>query len=246
MKKLLLTLVAVFLITLSYSQIGGLSMAKYTTISSVTLNPRTVYFEPSFAIKNVNSEWNNDGKSVRLAESLHYWDNSFGFTFAYGLFEKIEIGFFAPANFSYLSYGMKFNIISNDKFAIGLIGGTSMDMTMPQPSFVYNGGLVTSLIFSEKFSTDIDLQYQYTGKNMNDFFVNIDNGYQLGDFLLIGGINFYQGMYDGIDYTDLSVYPAVCISSNNFYYSFNFPISLYGKNTSKGIGMGFALTILMN
>ncbi|NPA43996.1 MAG: TonB-dependent receptor [Chlorobi bacterium] len=266
MKKITITLSILFIINLSFSQVGGLSASKLGTYCVETVPAQAIEFEPAFSFASTTSYFNQDGDVYDLFmsdDSIQHFAST-GFRFSYGLFKNFEIGVTIPVDISTLSLGIKYKLPIDSKVEFGLMAGYNgiygndvyvKRNSVHESTSAYAFGLIVSYPFSEKLSADFNAQYQ---THINKTVTNHKEGIYLSSdigYYLFENINFITGFsysFRNNDDDNLNSYlftlnPGIAIEkAERFILVLNSPIDLFGKNEYKTTGFGLALTILLN
>ena len=266
MKKVIITLSLVLAISIAYSQVGGLSASKLGTLCTETVPAQTIEFEPFFGFASSTSFFDTDNnvQDLFLSGDSTQFFSSTGFRFSYGLMKNLEIGVSLPVDVSSVGFGAKYKLPIEGNFTLGILAGYNAiigndiyvrrNSTLESTSAIV-GGLIMTYEFSDKFSTDFNIQYQThtnstTEGHGNGMFVSSDFGYYL-----VENVNFIMGMnyfYKDLAEPDHSsqlftLNPGIAIEkAENFILVLNSPIDLFGKNEFKTVGFGLALTIILD
>ncbi|NOX16761.1 MAG: transporter [Chlorobi bacterium] len=254
-----------------YSQVGGLSASKLSTLTTTTVPNSSVEFEPSIGVGFTRNMWNSDGALVPISaedDSIFVGSNLF-FRFTYGVSERLEIGATVPSDVNFLSFGAKYFIPFDEKLSFGVVAGVnapignggyrvfnkSINHLEYDPALAF--GVIVSYLFNKDFSLDFDTQYQYhpgakdeISLNAFDVFVNSDLGYYFVNGIQgIIGIN-YSGYFTGENnlgsYRVAMNVGATIERAKNFILVFSFPFDIIGKNTNRYYGFSLALTIMID
>ncbi len=260
-KKILLGIVLLISFNL-YSQVGGLSASKLSTMCTNTVGNKTIEFEPSFGVSLTNSVWTSDGglqNSFSTNDSINS-EASTGFRFSYGAFKNMEIGVKVPTNVNMINLGMKYKLPFGDIFTTGLLAGLNTPIGNKtfkgfENSMSYAGGFVTSLSLTDKFAIDSDFQFQkyISSSNVNhysDIFIGTDFGY-----FVTNKLQFVLGANYSSSYFKESILNNYLLTLNmgftiehaeNFILVVNTPYDVLGKMSPKSFGVGLALTIMID
>ncbi|MBT6688052.1 MAG: hypothetical protein HN704_09535 [Bacteroidetes bacterium] len=266
MRKFILLLSIISSISISYSQVGGLSASKLGTLCADVVPVQTIEFEPFFEFSSTSNIFDNNGEKKALfstKDSIQFF-SSMGFRFSYGLFKNFEIGVSLPVDVSTISFGAKYKLPFERKFSAGLLAGYNTiigNSVYQKKKSIYAetpamiAGIITTYEFSDKFSFDFNAQFHkhiYTiiGGHNYGYSLSSDFGYYIiEDVNFIIGANYSQNKFDDIgnDSYLLTINPGIAIEkAKNFILVLNTPLSLLGKNEYKTSGFGLALTIMLD
>jgi len=264
--RTIITLSLVFVINISFSQVGGLSASKLGTYCTETVSAKAIEFEPAFSFASSTKMFDNNGATQNLflsSDSTQLF-SSFGFRFSYGLFKDFELGVSLPVDISTLSIGAKYKLPLETKMSFGIFVGYNAIVgnevyvkrnTVHESTSSVAAGIIATYDFSEKFGFDFNAQYHKhfhttVGGHSQGYTLSTDVGYYL-----IENINFIGGFIYSYDNNKIitrqshlfTFNPGIAIEkAERFILVLNSPIDLFGKNEYKSTGFGLALTILLN
>jgi len=262
------TFILIFLTisTYNFAQVGGISASKLGSITSTTVAPTKIEFEPSFAVSYTKKAWDKEGKEYSLFASSDSTliESGMAFRMSYGLFENMEVGIIFPSSVEALSLGAKFKLPLDNNFKAALIAGINTPLgntlldkknkTMDN-TIAAVGGVVLSYKFTDKFSLDFNTQYQKFTKEVaeehkGDAFVSCDLGYfVLEKVQACLGVYYDNTTFSNKDYNSsvFRINTGVTIErAKNFILILNAPFYISGKNAYKSTGFGVALTITLD
>jgi len=256
---LIITLNYLLLLNTLTAQVSGISASKLSAINTETVPFNSFEFEPSFLLGFSSKYWDNDShilNSFPTGDSLETI-SQLNFRFTYGLIDNLEVGFSIPGDASSLSVGTKFKIFQKNKNSVALITGinTPLGNKIYRISNKVNSinefnnsmamGIVYSTEFTENLSLDLNLEYQThlnSSNNYPDFFINTDLGYYINKIQIILGL-YYESNSNVQNSNKFTFNIGTTIERNeDFILVLNFPIDVYGKNTKRFYGFGFAFT----
>jgi len=266
MKKLTLAIFILFISSIAYSQVGGLSASKLGALCTAPVPENAIEFEPFFGHSSSAHYFDSNGDVQALfstADSSINFAGS-GFRFSYGLIENLEIGVSLPIDVSEARFGAKYKLPLDGKLSMGVLAGYNAIMGNQvydrrnarheiTPSFV--GGFIMTYDFTDKFSIDFDAQYQVhtittVGGHSNGVFLNSDMGYYLLEKVnFIIGLSYNYKIFDDSnnDTYLLSLNTGIAIEkAEHFILVINAPFDLMGKNEYRTKGFGLALTIMLD
>jgi hypothetical protein len=266
MKKLTLSILVTLISFNIYAQVGGLSASKLGTLCTTTVPEGTIEFEPFFGYAVTNNFFDDQGNVQYLFSSSDSTMkfSSTGFRFSYGLMKNLEIGVSLPVDVSEVRFGAKYKLPIEGKLTMGLLAGyntlvgnqiyarrnAAHEMT---PSYV--GGLILTYEFTDKFSIDLDAQYQKHTLETNvghthGYYINSDIGYYFMDKVnFILGFNYnFKAYNESINNSHLlTLNTGIAIEkAEHFILVLNAPFDILGKNEYQTRGLGFALTIMLD
>ncbi len=253
-----------------FAQIGGLSASKLAALNTETVPQFTIEFEPSFNFGYAKNRWNIYGHvepMFKKNDSLET-HSEMDFRFTYGITSKWEMGFSLPSDASYLSFGSKFRFWEMKNISLALLNGFNLLLGNHRyctkyaqnnsTSYAINPllGLAISYRFSRRFSVDINPVFQshfdpnaaHFGRHL-DSFINADFGYYLWPkFQTILGIYYFTMNTPSRSHKQkLSLNPGFTLEkAKHFILVLNFPVDIWGINSDRQAGCGFALTIWIN
>ncbi len=263
-KVILITIITLLSLT-TYAQISGVSMDKLGSFHA-NVNPHLrLQFEPSFNHTQRDKCWDNNSNLNPIYETVDSVNksSSMNFRFTMGLFDKAEIGFNISPNLSMSRWALKYQLSKSKKLGVAMVFGANIplgngteDRKITAASNLASTGIgaVASYQYSEKFSSDITVQYCHFLKQSNKhevggFFVNTDFGYYIfnNSIQIMAGLG-YQNIVDDIgDHSLLNINSGFALVSPKSYdIAFVIPYSVYGKNEAKNIGLEFYLTIYLH
>ena len=266
MKKLIFTLSLFFVLNNIYAQVGGLSASKLGTLCTEAVPAQAIEFEPFFSYASSSHFFDTNGESQSLfatSDSMQFFAAS-GFRFSYGLFKDFEIGVSIPVDVSMASFGAKYKLPIDGKLTFGLLAGYNSVIgnavyvrrnAVHESTSSLVGGLIMTYEASDKFSIDLNTQYQ---KHINETAEGHDQGLFISSdfgYYAIENVNFIMGMYYNYKKHDVfednahlfTINPGIAIEkAENFILVLNAPIDLLGKNEFQTVGFGLALTIILD
>lgn len=267
MKKLSLLLFIFCVSTLKLqAQVGGISASKLATICCQTVPLKSIEFEPAIGFNYSSQYWNNKRvlKTIYNTSDSVNINSELAFRFTYGLFKNFEIGLRTAFDLSLISWGIKYNFKLSPFSRIAFVFGSNIPAG--NGTFVKGsneienitslaGGIVYSTKLYPKLAFDFDMQMQKYIRTSSiqhkaDYFINNDWGYWVTDELqLVAGVNYANSFFE--DETKnimlLTFNPGITIeTASNFLIVLNVPFDILGKNADKTVGLGMALTIMID
>ena len=267
--KHLLTTIIIFIFTTSmlFSQVSGVSFAKFGTPGNNTVAKKTIEFEPSFGFAVAKQKFDKDGKPINMyASDTTAMSSGLGLRMTYGIIDNLEMGLFMPSDFSEINLGMKYHIplsLLDDKINMALIVGIhsplgnqifATQMRLPENTIQYAGGAIFSIKANDKLSMDISPQYQafitkLDHQNTNDFIILSDIGYYVTEKtqFILGAYYYYTNtILPNYNPTVLNIAPGFTFEqAENFVIGFNVPVNVWGKNVQRSVGFSMALTMFL-
>ena len=246
------------------AQTGGVSASKLATVSALPVPQRKIEFEPSLAVSYFSQYYNTSRELISYFEdndSINI-ESEMSMRFTYGLNESTEVGMFLPVDADNISIGAKYQFLDLKNISIAALAGVNLNINSSVPkgkrkyeeSDLMSTGLVVTWQLNDKFSVDMDGQYQFTlnkttDQHKYDGFLDIDAGYYVFSWLQpILGLNYRisdflvctTDIFTTVLNAGFTIEPA-----EQFLMVINAPIMLGGKNTDRIFGFGFALTITL-
>ena len=265
LKKLIILIGVLLVYYPLFAQIAGVSNDKLVVVGAESVVTKTFEFEPGFGYIWSNKAFNDCGKLVPLnpeGDSTQVL-RALGFRFTYGFAKNFEIGTSITSDLNTFALGIKYTFLNKEKSVMGAFLGTTFanesDLVLRNTGLFGKtasviGGLAYMVIFSEKLSLDIDLQYQNVFDNnrsySDDIFSAAEIGYRFPKKVqLIGGFNFRYNHFK-IDRPDswlLTFNPGITVNpGKSFVMILYSPFDLIGRNTDKFNGFVFALTVTLH
>lgn len=267
MKRTITLVITIFITSQLFSQIMGLSNSKIQAYSTENVAQKNLEFEPSFGYLWATKHYNNDGKLESFSESgdstITFRDMIFRFT--YGIAKNMEAGFQVSSDLTSASMGIKYKVFTKNKFSAAVMAGGTFsnesDITIVNTgvfgeTWSLAGGIVLTNDFSERWSADLDIQYQNVmDKNLtysNDVFLNTDVAYILKNTnQIVGGFSYtnnaHTNNYDGVNSYLLNLNLGANINTSNmFCVVVSVPVSLAGKNHDRLNGFNLFVTIFLD
>jgi len=256
-KKYLLFTIILFFAHFSFAQIGGISASKISAFNYIPVPFETVEFEPTTNIFQSNSIFDNDGNTISLdTPSI---SSSLNWRITYGLTENIEVGLTFPSSMQGANTSIKAYLWGQGIFHLGAMAGLyfpwgnrNYDKNNPTSNDIgnYGLGLVGSLEWDARNSTDINIQFQNNFKDhtqlpTNSYFINADHGWysKNGKVLWIFGSGYQYGKVNDQVQSKFTLYPGFAWEfPETFLIVIATSFDISGKNTSKNIGFGMSLT----
>ena len=265
MKKILVLTSFLIIFLQSWSQISGISNDKLIVVGAESIGQRTFEFEPGFGYIWSTKTFDNNsnlsdikpgGDSIQVLQAL-------AFRFTYGFAKNFEIGTTITSDLNTFALGIKYTFLEREKSIMGAFLGTTFSN---ESDFVLRntgifgktasvvGGLAYMVIFSEKLSMDMDVQYQNVFDDQksysDDLFAAAEIGYRFPKHVqLIGGFNFRYNHFK-IDRPDawlLTFNPGITVKpGESFVMILNLPFDLVGRNTDRFTGFTFTLTVALH
>lgn len=239
------------------AQIGGISASKISAFNYIPVPFKTVEFEPTTNLFRSNSIFDNDGNTISLDTTSV--SSSLNWRITYGLTENVEVGLTFPSNMQGGNASIKGYLWGKGIFHLGAMAGIyfpwgnrSFDQNNPTSNDIgnYGLGLITSLEWNDRNSTDINIQFQNNFKDhdqlpTNSYFINVDHGWYSkdGKVLWILGSGYQYGEVNEQVQSKFTLYPGFAWEyPETFLIVIATSFDLFGKNTNKNIGFGMSLT----
>ncbi len=241
MKRGFLFFVLLIISYVSLAQIGGLSASKLNTLSATVVGTGKLEFEPSFSVE----------RDIFLVHTNVYdrdtaLHKSFNFRFTYGAIPNLELGFYMPVSMNDVALGVKYKVFTRQKVLISVIGGTNLAMDTTVSVNNFGGGLVTSLRYTEAFSSDMELVYLHNNlePKVSGVFFNMDHGLYIGKIQYVIGFNSMI-VPANMQLSQVWITPGVTIeNAQQFLIVITYNYSLL-KTDIRSQGLSFAFTITL-
>lgn len=261
LKSNLIFLLFILFCQISAAQIAGISASKITAFNYIPVAFKTAEFEPTINLSSTDSYFDNDGNSFST-DSLTV--NSFlSWRITYGIFENVEVGLNFPANMQGGNTSIKAYLFGDDLFHLAAMAGLyfpwgnrTYDQNNPSANDIgnYGLGLIGSLEWDDRNSTDINFQFQNNFQDhdqlpTNSYFVNIDHSLysKNGKMLWILGSGYQYAKVNNQVQSKFTLYPGFAIElPETFLIVIATSFDIAGKNNSKNIGFGLSLTTMID
>ncbi len=260
MRKFLFLGIVLLFSSHGFSQIGGITASKFNSFNHTPIPVGKAEFEPSYNLNRFSQRWNQDGKLENIYNSSDsiVIDESLNFRMAYALTERLEFG--CNLGVDYSNWSAKYAIATYDKLGLGIMAGANfplgfavIDKSNRSADQIgsYAFGLIASYEFSDKSSTDLNVQWQdYFQSNIelpqSDLFLSWEYGYYVKDILLVGGFWFQDSIFEFSDQYKLTFVPGVSFEMKEEYMVvINGSFDLLGKNIEKVNGLSVAFTLTL-
>lgn len=268
--KIILTiflLSSIFILT-SEAQVSGVSGSKVNAVNAAPIFRHTVEFEPVIETGWSKRRWNDNWRREDLFSSPDSTSRftSMSYRITYGISEDLEAGVNITGDFEMISFAFKKRFIDNEILGVSFLGGFNyvagngiynLDKIRHMHSAIV-AGISASYSASERFSLDVDLQFEPGIKNirtLNDyshFYINSDAGWYINDDLqLVGGFSFSHLVSNNEDKPEganiFKLNPGFTVEKGrNFILVGGIPFCVAGRNYECTTGLLLALTILID
>ena len=261
-RKILLSFIFTLFYSLnSFSQIGGVSASKISAINYLPIPEKTVEFEPTINLFNSSSFFDNNGNTISIDTATA--SSALNWRITYGVTENFEVAVGFPSNMQGGNASMKTYLFQKDILHVGAMlgfyfpwGNRTYDKNNLTVNDIgnYGFGLISSLEWNDKNSTDINVQVQNNFQAndqlpTNTYFINIDHGLysKNGKVLWIMGSGYQYAKLNEQIQSKLTLYPGVALEhAENFILVLATSFDVAGKNNSKNIGFGMSLTTMID